>query len=221
MNLPNFSNNRKLLLFSTLTILLSVLASFLFVLVAGHWVVRSDELTISDASVILYSGVEVFPRIVESAKLYEQKKVSKVVLNGNRKLDLLKKLEKQGFKRPGSWEREYVALLIFLGVDPDDIIVLEFPDVYDTVSEARAVGDHLVKSGIKKVIITTSKYHTARAGHIWERMHGNNLVISVAPATEDPFDPSAWWKSGRQTKWLMAEYGAWIFYLWNGFINDL
>ncbi len=212
---------KKLLIYSGLFFLSFTILLMLLIRVSGHLIVRADELKVSDASVILYSGAEVYPRIVESAKLYKQGKVNKVILNGNRKLELLKRLEKQGYKRPGSWEDEYVALLIFLGVELDDIIVLDFPDVYDTVSEARAVGDHLLKSGIKDVIITTSKYHTARAGHIWEHLYGDRLGILVTPASEDPFDPSGWWKSGRQIKWVMTEYGSWLFYLWKILVNDL
>jgi hypothetical protein len=40
----------------------------------------------------------------------------------------------------------------------------------------------------------------------------------MAAAEADPFDPDAWWREGRQIRWLMAEYGAWVFYLWKCFI---
>ena len=42
---------------------------------------------------------------------------------------------------------------------------------------------------------------------------GKLKVISVSAKT-DPFDPDSWWRKGRQIRWVLAEYGAWIFYYW-------
>ena len=43
---------------------------------------------------------------------------------------------------------------------------------------------------------------------------GNRLSIYMVAAASDPYDPDNWWKDGRQIRWLLAEYGAWIFYWW-------
>ena len=45
-------------------------------------------------------------------------------------------------------------------------------------------------------------------------MYRNNLDVTSVAAKTDPFDPASWWKEGRQVRWVLAEYGAWIFYYW-------
>jgi hypothetical protein len=37
-------------------------------------------------------------------------------------------------------------------------------------------------------------------------------------AKTDPYDPGGWWKDGRQIRWLMTEYGAWIYYYWKNIL---
>ena len=79
---------------------------------------------------------------------------------------------------------------------------------------AATVGPKLLDMGLSKIIITTSKFHTWRAGYIWEKMYAERLEIIMVPASQDDFTPSGWWKQGRHIRNVMAEYGAWVFYLW-------
>jgi hypothetical protein len=62
--------------------------------------------------------------------------------------------------------------------------------------------------------VTTSKSHTRRAGFIWRNLFKNRLTVRVVAAANDPYDPAGWWKQGRQIRWALAEYGAWIYYWW-------
>ena len=101
-----------------------------------------------------------------------------------------------------------------LGVAEKDIIPLGAENAYDTVSEAQAVGGELIQRNFSKVIVTTSKFHTRRAKFIWQNMYKNRLTVYVSPAASDPYDPQKWWQNGRQIRWVMAEYGAWIYYWW-------
>ena len=98
------------------------------------------------------------------------------------------------------------------GVAKDHIVAISAEDAYDTISEAKIVGAILVNSGISNIIITTSKFHSRRARHIWSKMYKGQLRVFVAPAKNDPFNPEAWWKNGRQVRWVLSEYGAWIYY---------
>jgi uncharacterized SAM-binding protein YcdF (DUF218 family) len=100
------------------------------------------------------------------------------------------------------------------GVPEDKVIPISVEDAYDTVSEAEAVGRELIKNKWSTIIITTSKYHTRRAKFIWQKMYEEHLRITIVAAQKDPYDPDNWWKDGRQIRWLLAEYGAWIFYWW-------
>jgi len=53
--------------------------------------------------------------------------------------------------------------------------------------------------------------------YTWGREHtfddgasGSLMHIDIT----DPYDPGSWWRNGRQIRWVMAEYGAWIYYWW-------
>lgn len=180
----------------------------------GNFLIRNDTPSHSDAAVVLNTGVDYYPRLIESSELYKKGFVKKVVINGNRKSDVLRKLEKQGFKPAHKWYANSVAILKLLGVPGNHIITISAEDVYDTVSEAELVGKALIDLGILKIIITTSKFHTRRAGYIWEKAFSGQLEILTVAANDDPYDPDGWWKDGRQVRWVMAEYGAWLYYVW-------
>lgn len=181
---------------------------------AGDWLVQTEPLTRADAALVLNTGVEIYARLREAAALYRDGIVTRVVLNGNRKVDELRALEQQGYQPLLPWYAENAHILRFLGVAPEDIIAISAEDAYDTVSEADSVGKQLITWGIGSVIVTTSKFHTRRAGFIWRDLYGQQLRIQTAAARNDPYDPARWWRSGRQIRWVMAEYGAWLFYYW-------
>ena len=127
-------------------------------------------------------------------------------------------LEKSGFKECCPWYEDSVRILGILGVPRKDVVPISAEDVYDTVTEAETVGNELVRRGYRKVIVTTSKSHTQRAGFIWKTMFKDQLDICVVAAGTDPYDPAGWWKQGRQIRWVLAEYGAWIYYWWKAVI---
>jgi uncharacterized SAM-binding protein YcdF (DUF218 family) len=181
----------------------------------GSVLVVEDIPAEAAAAVVLNTGVDIYPRLIEAADLYREGRVQKVVINGNRKTDILRQLESNGYTPPFKWYAEHLAILASLGVPRDDIIAISAEDAYDTISEARIVGATLLNNGMAKVIITTSKFHSRRARHIWKSLYGKKLAIHIAPARSDPFAPSSWWKSGRQIRWVLSEYGAWVFYYWN------
>lgn len=207
---------RRLLItvFALCLILLFYLSSgWIFTSIGAFLVV--DEVPVNcDAIIILNTGVEYYPRLIEAANLYKQGYAKKVVINGNRKSDTLRELEKQGFAPCCQWYEDWIGILELLGVPREAVLAISAEDVYDTVSEAQMVGDELLNKGIKSIIISTSKYHTRRAGFIWKRMYGNHLKISIVAAKSDPYDPKGWWKSGRQIRWVLAEYGAWLYCYW-------
>jgi len=45
-------------------------------------------------------------------------------------------------------------------------------------------------------------------------MYREQLKVYISPAQDDPFNPQAWWKNGRQIRWVLSEYGAWVYYYW-------
>lgn len=180
----------------------------------GETLICDDPPIKSDAAIILNTGVEYYPRLIEAASVYKKGLAKKIVINGNRKTDSLRELEVKGFERCCPWYEDTIRILEVLDVPGSDVLPVSAEDAYDTVSEAEAVGGEMVAQGYKKIILITSKFHTRRAAHIWKEMYKEKLDITSVSAKSDPFDPSSWWKQGRQVRWVLAEYGAWIFYYW-------
>ena len=180
----------------------------------GQWLVLDEKPNISDAVVVLNTGAEYYPRMIEAGDLYNSGYARKVVINGNRKTDVLRGLEARGFKACCPWYEDRVRILEILGVPRRDIVFISAEDVYDTVSEARTVGGKLIGGGYRNILITTSQSHTRRAGFIWKTMFKDQLIVRTVAAKTDPYDPSGWWRQGRQIRWVLAEYGAWVYYWW-------
>ncbi|MFC1515507.1 YdcF family protein [Thermodesulfobacteriota bacterium] len=183
----------------------------------GKWIVHDDSPMKSDAVVVLNTGVELYPRLIQAADLYREGFADRVVINGNRKTEVLIQLERKGFRPCCPWYENTVQILLLLGVPRAAVMTVDAVDAYDTISEAKAVGEEIIDAGINSAIIATSKYHTRRAGFIWKNTHRDRLTVRTVAAQTDPYSPAGWWKSGRQTRWLLAEYGAWLFYYWKRF----
>ena len=180
----------------------------------GRIIVLDETPENADAVVVLNTGLEYYPRLIQAADVYRKGLVKTVVINGNRKTDVMRELEAKGFQHCCPWYVNSVRILSLLGVPENDVIWISAEDVYDTISEAETVGNELLSQNITNIIITTSKFHTRRARHIWHKKFGGKLSICMVAAKSDPFDPDTWWQEGRQIRWVLAEYGAWVFYLW-------
>jgi len=201
-------------------LVLFILAVFLFFLspkiltMAGESLVMDLPLSHADAIIVLNTGTEYYPRLIEAARIYQKGFADHIAVNGNRKTDVIRKLEAAGYTPACHWYENHQRILSLFDIPKEKIICISAEDVYDTVSEARFVGEKLLLDGYTKFIITTSKSHTKRAYHIWNDLFQSKAEISVVSAKDDPFQPDAWWKSGRQVRWVLAEYGAWIYYFW-------
>ena len=206
---------RSLLVLISLFILLFIAIFYDAILrTMGGLIVVDEKPPYSDAVVILNTGIEYYPRLIQAAALFHEGLASMVVINGNRKTDILRELEAKGFESCCPWYSDSVRILTMLGVPEKYIIRISAEDVFDSVSEADIVGKELIRKNIRKVIITTSKFHTRRAKFIWKKMYTDQLTVFMVSAKADPFDPQNWWKDGRQIRWVLAEYGAWVYYWW-------
>lgn len=182
--------------------------------IAGQALVMDSPLSPADAIVVLATGVEYYPRLIEAARIWQKGFARQIIINGNRKTDTVRKLEDMGFEPACHWCEDHLRILSIFDVPENKVQCISAEDAYDTVSEAEFVGNKLLLSGYTKLIITTSKFHSKRAYHIWKDLFQQKAKISIVSAKEDPFQPDAWWKSGRQVKWVLSEYGSWIYYYW-------
>lgn len=183
----------------------------------GKYLTLERKPEVADAVVVLNTGMEYYPRLIEAANLYKKGFVKKIIINGNRKTDVLRRLEAKGFKGCCPWYESRLRVLELYDVARNDVLSISAEDAYDTVTEAEAVGKEIINIEMKKILLTTSKSHTRRAFFIWTKMYEKDLLIIPVSADSDPFDPNSWWKDGRQIRWVLAEYGAWIYYYWKRF----
>ena len=197
-----------------LVVLLLYLSFGFFLSAMGGFLVKTDEPASSQAVVVLSTGVEYYPRLIEAASLYREGYAEKVVINGNRKTAVLRDLEKQGFTPCCPWYENSLRILSLLGVPRDKVMAISAEDAYDTISESDVVGRELIRAGINRIILTTSKSHTRRADYIWKHNFPGQFSILTIAARTDPYLPTQWWKEGRQIRWVLAEYGAWIYFYW-------
>ena len=203
-----------------LVIILFVIFSKNILMEAGKWLVVADEPKHSDAVVVLNTGVEIYPRLIQAAAIYNQGYTDRIIINGNRKSDVLRDLEKNGFQVCCPWYEDSIRILNLLGVPRDKIIPISAENAYDTVSEAEIVGEKIIAAGFTRIILATSKYHTRRARFIWREMYGDQIEVLTVGAVRDIYNPQGWWREGRQIRWVLAEYGAWIYYYWKSLKRD-
>jgi uncharacterized SAM-binding protein YcdF (DUF218 family) len=210
------SLSKKKTIYTVLCLLLTVILMYVFsgmlFVFVGNCLVLDEEPVRSDAIVVLNTGVEYYPRLIESADLFNKGLANKIIINGNRKTDQLRALEERGFVPCCPWYEDSLRILSMYGVQREHVIWISAEDAYDTVSEAEIVGEEILREGLNQIILATSKSHTRRASFIWKRLYGDRLSICTVAAKADPYDREGWWKDGRQIRWVLAEYGAWIYY---------
>jgi uncharacterized SAM-binding protein YcdF (DUF218 family) len=205
---------KKLLIFTAI-ILLSLFifrASWLGYL--GNSLIVNDENGRADVAVVLSTGVDYVPRLLQAAQLYRDRRVKRILINGNRKTEAIRKLEQQGFVPACKWFENSLRVLEMYGVPREKVWAVSAEDVFDTVSEAQTIKPFLQKNNINSVLITTSKFHTRRARYVWRKVLGRQDGIYTSAAADDPFNPDGWWKDGRQVKQVMGEYGGMAYYVW-------
>jgi len=203
---------RKPFFWITGLIALVLLLRFSALPALGRFLVEEPRNEPTEAAVVLSTGVDYYPRLMEAAAQYRTERVAFVVINGNRKTDALRELESMGYIPPAPWDEAHKRILEVLGVPRDKVIAIGAEDAYDTISEARSIAPVLQKQGLGHLLIVTSRFHSKRAAHIWRHRLRQTFEIDVAPARRDPFETDGWWRSGRQIRQLMTEYGGWVFY---------
>ena len=187
---------------------------------AGEFLVVDDApIEPAQAVVVLSTGVDYLPRLMQAATLFKEGLATMVVINGNRKTEVHRQFEAQGYSPSQVWYEEAVSMLVFLGVKREKILPISAEDAYDTVSEATLVGQELKDTDIRKIIITTSKFHTRRSKAIWRHLYSGQFDLQVAAAANDSFTADGWWHHGRHIRQVLAEYGAWL-YFWGKKLQD-
>lgn len=130
-------------------------------------------------------------RALEAAKLYRQGYAPEVWLT--RTSEPGESLKAMGISFEGE-EVYSTRVLVHEGVPAGAIHVLETP-IVNTADEVRAISKALEPEKDSSVILVTSKPHTRRVRLLWRNLAPRECRAIVRAASEDPFDPSHWWRS--------------------------
>ena len=93
----------------------------------GEFLVVDENPVLSDAVLVLNTGMEYYPRLIEAADLFRSGYVEKIIINGNRKTETLRELEKIGFRYCCPWYEERVRILELLNIPKDNVLRLRQP----------------------------------------------------------------------------------------------
>jgi len=178
-----------LLVFVALSTALYALSTTILTAI-GDQLVHADALERADAIVVLAPLVE---RLVEAADVYKQGYAPAVVLTRENRDAAEQMLIDRGVIRPREEERR--GILIALGVAADAIVILD-PFIASTAEEAGAVSDWARRQNVRKLIVVTSSFHTARARlSLMRAVADRPIAIIMRPAAMSRFHSDTWWRS--------------------------
>ena len=105
------------------------------------------------------------------------------------------------------------ALLAKAGVDPARIRILPLTSP-GTHGEALATRDFLVKSGLKRLEVVTSPYHTRRSLATFETvLEAAHVAVGVVPAAKtSAAQPARWWSASYDRAYVRYEWAAVLYY---------
>ena len=176
-------------------LLAAVVFGYLFLRGAGAFLIIADELTASDAIVVLGGGGG--ERLNEALKLYEEK-LGRIIM----------------LTETGEWVEEYDYMqsfdiriqLLNNGIPAGNILITD-GEVSSTLEEARAVRQLLERRQFSSAIIVTDPYHTKRTSIIFNDVFsGSDIRISFDPVNPSWYNSRTWFLSGEGWKFTSLEY---------------
>lgn len=99
------------------------------------------------------------------------------------------------------------------GILKDEIILEE--QAQNTHQNAQYTAKIIKQNGYKRIVLTTSKYHQARARLEFEKaLEGSGVEVISAPVSNDPDWNNLWWTNSRGWYLSMSElFGIFRFYI--------
>lgn len=175
----------------------------------GHQMVHEDGLVEADAIVVLSGGS--LSRDLAAATLHADGYAPLVVLTSMRESPVVDELRRRGVPTKSSNDTR-VDLLRELGVPVAAIVVLS-RIVQSTQDEAILVADWAASRDIRKIIVVTSRYHSARSRLVFNRvLNDDNIVIRVQSETIDRFEPERWWRDRATLREGVFEFQKLVYY---------
>jgi uncharacterized SAM-binding protein YcdF (DUF218 family) len=179
----------------------------------GNFLVVSETPAPADAIVVLAGGDPA--RSLEAVRLYKAGLAPFVVVTTEPPPRVFDQLKSDGIVLNQTYEN-YMKVIAGYGVPPDHIVRIE-TYVFDTLDELRTVKTFANGRGWKRLLIVTSNFHTRRSRMTARYVLEPDIHASVIAATQDSWDPSAWFESqaGIRTFAIEAEkLVTYTMYLW-------
>lgn len=174
--------------------------------------VRSDKLLPADMIVVLSSGR--LERTFEAATLYREGWSKRILLLRAADISTRGLLKALNVRAPVLVEIQK-DILRQMGVPESAILVNPVP-LGNTRAEAEFTIAYLKRAGIKRVIVVTSPYHTARAGRYFRRASGKSVDVIMRANRYERVDPNHWWRWPLDRNDVVLEHMKTI----HGFIPD-
>jgi uncharacterized SAM-binding protein YcdF (DUF218 family) len=159
------------------------------VLSVGHYLVYQDPLQQAHAIVVLSGHLP--DRAIEAARVYQGNYAAQVWVS--QPVSPAPELQSMHIAYIGE-DFYNQKVLMAQGVPADAIRILMDPSA-NTEQEVDEIARDLRRDQAHAVIIVTSKPHTRRVRLIWDKRVGSEPRAIVRYVSDDPFDPSHWWRS--------------------------
>lgn len=170
---------------------------------AGVWLVAEDPLAPADAIAVL-AGTPM-ERPLEAADLYREGWAPLVVLTAETRDGGERAIAARDLHYPRDPE---LAREVYVKIGIPERAILIAPGEHDsTAEEARTLAGLASQRRWRRVIVVTSKLHTARAGHVIRRALGKLPVdVRLHASRYDGTDPEHWWRSRKDIRFVLFEW---------------
>lgn len=176
--------------------------------VVGGQLIHVDPLEPADAIVVLAPWLD---RVVEAAELYRAGFAPLIVLTREQRQPAEQLLIDRGIVESGEERRR--RALIALGIPGDSVLIID-GFVSSTADEARAFARWSAPRSVRRIIVVTSPYHTARARATFLRSlerQGTDVLLH-ASSLGTPFASDTWWKSRATLRDGLMEWQKLVYY---------
>ncbi len=177
---------------------------------AGRFLAHSDPLERAD--LILVLAGERVERWLEAVDLYKEGWAPRVAISPGPVAPIEAELKVRGIRYPREGELVRDAM-IASGVPAEALAVL--PNAVDnTAQEAAALVRMLRGTGLERVIVVTSPYHTRRAGFAFRRAFADTGVqVLVRGSRYSHSNPQRWWRRRADIRYIVSELPKLALYL--------
>jgi uncharacterized SAM-binding protein YcdF (DUF218 family) len=166
----------------------------------GRWLVREDPLESADAIAVLSGRMP--ERALEAARIYKQGYAPELWLT--HAVEPQETLRKLSVRYIG--EDEYDKdIFLHEGVPASAIHILG-PPIVNTADEMKTIGAALQTTPHRAVILVTSRVHTRRTRKLWDLLSSQDGRAIVRGVSDDPFDPTHWWKNTGDALDVVREF---------------